>query len=120
MLLIISSMRLIVISVAQILLQSLTTETAIRRSILTIPRTLTAMLLILRIKQVRLQKPISMTLLVLKRILTRMTQMRSVTAVSILMLKRVRFILGRDTTIRVQVDLSAVTPSQAEGLIRLV
>ena len=69
-----------------------TTETAIRRSILTIPRTLTVMLLILLIKQVRLQKLILMTLLVLRRILTRMTQMLSVTVVNTTIPKLRRFI----------------------------
>ncbi len=46
--------------------------------------------------------------------------MRSVTAVNISILKRVRFILGRDITIQVRVDLSVVTHSQEENLIRSV
>jgi len=45
---------------------------------------------------------------------------RSVTAVSILMLRWVLFTLGRGITIQVRVDLLAVTLSLAEDLIRLV
>ena len=61
-----------------------------------------------------------MTLLVLKRILTRMTQMLSVTVVNTTIPKRVRFISERGTITLQPEDLSAVTPSQAEGLIRSV
>lgn len=43
-----------------------------------------------------------------------------VTVVSIMMLKRVRFTLERDTTIQVRVDLLAGILSPVEVLIRLV
>ena len=46
--------------------------------------------------------------------------MRSVTVENILMLKQVRFISERGTITLQPEDLSAVTPSQAEGLIRSV
>ena len=47
-----------------------------------------------------------MTLSVLRRILMIQIRMLPVIVVSIMMLKRVQFILGRDTTIQVRVDLS--------------
>lgn len=43
-----------------------------------------------------------------------------VTVVSIMMLKRVRFTLERDTTIQVRVDLFQGIVLPVEGLIRLV
>ena len=61
-----------------------------------------------------------MTLSVLRRILMIQIRMLSVTVVSIMMLKRVQFILGRDTTIRGQVDLFQGIVLPVEGLIRLV
>ena len=78
------------------------------------------MLLILQTLRARLQRLTHMMLLVLRRILTRMTQMLSVTVVNTTIPKLRRFIYGQDTTIRVQVDLSAVIHSQEEELIRLV
>lgn len=47
-----------------------------------------------------------MTLSVLRRILMIQIRMLPVIVVSIMMLKRVRFTLERDTTIQVRVDLS--------------
>jgi len=56
----------------------------------------------------------------LRRISTIPMLICSITAVNILMLKRVQFILGRDTTIRGQVDLFQGIVLPVEGLIRLV
>ena len=61
-----------------------------------------------------------MTLLVLKRILTRMIQMYSVTVGNTTIPKLVRFILERDIITHQLVDLSAGTLSPEEDLIRLV
>ena len=56
---------------------------------------------------------------VLKRILMKMTQMHSVTAVSILIRKHRPFIWGREIITRQLADLSAVIHSPEEVLIRL-
>ena len=61
-----------------------------------------------------------MTLLVLRRTSMRTIQMRSVTAVSTTISKRVRFTLEQDTITLQQVDLLAGTLSPEEDLIRLV
>ena len=58
-----------------------------------------------------------MTLSVLRRILMIQIRMLPVIVVSIMMLKRVRFTLERDTTIQVRVDLLVVIPLLEEDLI---
>ncbi len=54
----------------------------------------------------------------LRKILMKMTQMRSVIVVSIMTRKQPRFILERETITRQLADLSAVTHSPEEGQTR--
>ena len=58
--------------------------------------------------------------LVLKRILTTVTQMHSVTAVNTTTRKQQLFTLGRDIITQIPVGLLAVIHTQEEELIRLV
>ena len=119
-LLTISSMKLTATSEELILSLSTTTETAISPSTPIILKMLTAMLLILQMLMVKLQKSTPMTLSALKRTSMKTIPMRSVTAVNTTILKRVRFILERDTITRLRVDLLAGIHMRVKMKIRLV